>query len=186
MLGPSQKGFNFADANANVMRGPQLFWFSRRHNRPEFAWYERTNGASSVLGLLWYDNRGSDPAAAVVPTEAQFRGDVSAYDTQDVVTMRGSWADPQTTFVGFKAGLVADSHGNLDAGSFVLDVLGQRWIHDLGSDSYALPGYFGEPALRLLQAAGRGQQYVGHQSRRRRRSGARCQGRDAIPRSHRR
>ncbi|MCH5378185.1 MAG: PA14 domain-containing protein, partial [Planctomycetes bacterium] len=143
MLGPSRKVFNFADASAGVTRGPQLLWYARRYNRPEYAWYERTYGSASVLGLLWYDSRGSEPASLVMPTDDHFRGDVSAYATQDVVTMRGSWADPQTTFVGFKAGRVGDSHGHLDAGSFVLDALGQRWIHDLGGDDYALPGYFG-------------------------------------------
>lgn len=35
------------------------------------------------------------------------------------------------------------AHGNIDAGTFVLD-LGKRWFHDLGGDDYALPGYFND------------------------------------------
>jgi autotransporter-associated beta strand protein len=62
-----------------------------------------------------------------------------------VVTLRSRWNDPRATFVGAKAGEVAASHGNLDAGSFVLDANGQRWAVELGADDYALPGYFSEP-----------------------------------------
>src|SRR5207248_4869278 len=33
-------------------------------------------------------------------------------------------------------------HNQADAGSFILDGARQRWIIDLGSDDYDLPGYF--------------------------------------------
>lgn len=143
--GPAKLSFNFADAGAGVMRGPQLFWYARRYDRPLLAWYERTNAPSTPnpLDLLWYDGRGADPAANALPTSLQYRGDPTAYATQDVVDLRTSWSDPTATFVGFKAGKVGDSHGHLDAGSFVFDALGQRWAYDLGGDDYALPAYFG-------------------------------------------
>jgi autotransporter-associated beta strand protein len=141
--GPTKFAFNFADAGTGIMRGVQLFWFARRYNLPELAWYERTNGAAGPLDLLWYDTRGSDLASAAAPTDLQYRGDTSTFSTQDVVTLRGAWSDPNTTFVGFKAGKMGEAHGCLDAGSFVLDALGQRWAWDLGADDYALPGYFG-------------------------------------------
>ena len=74
-----------------------------------------------------------------------FRGatGTTPYYPADVVTLRTRWQDGEATFMGFKAGEMGASHGNLDAGSFVLDALGTRWAVDLGGDDYALPGYFG-------------------------------------------
>mgnify|MGYP005836116787 FL=1 len=140
---PTKLSFNFADGGAGNIRGPQLFWFARRFNDPLSAWHERTNGSASPLDLLWYDARGTTPGTVDFRSDVHYRGDTSAYATQDVVTMRTDWNSATATFLGFKAGKVGDSHGHLDAGSFVLDALGKRWIYDLGGDDYALPGYFG-------------------------------------------
>ena len=140
---PAKLSFNFADGGAGNMRGPQLFWFARRFNDPLSAWHQRTNGSGSPLDLLWYDARGTSPGAVDFRSDVHYRGDTSAYATQDVVTMRTDWNSTAAAFVGFKAGKIGDSHGHLDAGSFVLDALGKRWIYDLGGDDYALPGYFG-------------------------------------------
>jgi hypothetical protein len=71
------------------------------------------------------------------PLARLFRG-------SEAVTLRGSWSDPDTTFVGFKAGRNDANHGQLDIGDFVLDALGQRWAMDFGRDDYNLPGYFGK------------------------------------------
>lgn len=157
MTSPAGLSFNFADGGAGVMKGPQLFWYARRFNRPMLAWYERSNGSASPLDLLWYDSRGSDPGSLVMPTDAHWRGDQTNYRTQDVVTMRSNWSDPNATFVGFKAGKVGDSHGHLDAGSFVLDALGQRWAYDLGGDDYALQGYFGSSRWTYYRLRAEGQ-----------------------------
>lgn len=140
---PTKLSFNFADSGAGNMRGPQLFWFARRFNDPLSAWHERSNSSGSPLDLLWYDVRGTSPGAVGFRSDVHYRGDTSVYATQDVVTMRSDWNSANATFVGFKAGKVGDSHGHLDAGSFVLDALGKRWFYDLGGDNYALPGFFG-------------------------------------------
>ncbi len=146
MVGPQKLSFNFADANAGNMRGPQLFWLARRYHRPEYAWHERNNTSSAeALDLLWYDARGSQPAAAGIGPDHYFRGatGTTPYYPAEAVTFRTRWQDTEATFAGFKAGEMGASHGNLDAGSFVLDALGVRWAEDLGGDNYALPGYFG-------------------------------------------
>jgi hypothetical protein len=145
MLGPTAKSFNFADAGAGNMRGPQLFWLARRYLRPEFAWHERANASVEALDLLWFDARGSDPQTSGLAAANWFRGptETTPYETADAVTLRTRFGDSDASFVGFKAGEIGASHGHLDAGSFVFDALGQRWAHDLGGDDYALPGYFG-------------------------------------------
>ena len=142
--GPTNAGFNFGDNGAGrIQIGPAGFWMARRFNRPEYAWYARTyGGLADPMNLFWFDPRGAAPTAATASGDAFFRGPASTpYAPADVVTFRGGW-DSAATFVATKAGKVGDSHGNMDAGTFVLDALGQRWFHDLGGDSYALPGYF--------------------------------------------
>ena len=52
------------------------------------------------------------------------------------------------------------NHGHADLGSFQLDALGQRWVEDLGSDDYNLPGYNSRlprsPRWRYLRPSNRG------------------------------
>ncbi|MEI7730467.1 MAG: PA14 domain-containing protein [Verrucomicrobiota bacterium] len=147
MVGPNKLCFNFADAGAGNMAGPQLFWVSRRYNRPEIAWYQRTNASPEVLDLLWYDARGSNQVSSGIATDFHYRGPTgtTSFSPADAVTLRTRWSDPDATFVGFKSGEIGASHGHLDGGSFVLDALGRRWAHDMGGDDYALPGYFSIP-----------------------------------------
>lgn len=147
LVGPTRQSFNFADAGSGNVAGAQLFWLARRFNRPDYSWYQRTYGGAEALGLFWFDTRGQDPVTAGLPTDNWFRGATGAtrFAVQDIVTLRSQWLDARATFVAAKAGEVGASHGNLDAGSFVLDALGQRWAVELGADDYALPGYFSEP-----------------------------------------
>jgi len=145
--GPTGASFNYADAGSSRYAiGAAGYWMARRFSRPEYAWYARTYTSSAdPLGLLWFDGRGAAPAADTLAGDAFFRGPAATpYAPADVVTLRGGW-DSAATFVATKAGKIGDSHGNMDAGTFVLDAAGQRWFHDLGGDSYALPGYFSNP-----------------------------------------
>jgi autotransporter-associated beta strand protein len=147
LVGPTRLSFNFADAGAGNVSGSQLFWLARRFHVPFYAWYQRTYGGAEALGLFWYDSRGQDPLTTGLPTDTWFRGATGAtsFAVQDIVTLRSRWLDARATYIAAKAGEVGASHGNLDAGSFVLDANGQRWAVELGADDYALPGYFSEP-----------------------------------------
>jgi hypothetical protein len=86
----------------------------------------------SPLAVLWLPTgagTGSLPLAAV------FGGQ------QAIATFRSGW-DPKGAYLAIKGGTPAASHGHMDAGSFVYDAHGLRWLHDLGPDNYNLPGYF--------------------------------------------
>lgn len=140
--GPTGMAFHFGDGTVREPNLPVLFWFAQKFDRPEYAQWQLDSlrGRSSTEGrlsrgvwnLLWY------PGALEVnqlPLDTYFPG-------LEVVTMRGSWDDPNSTFVGLKGGDNAAPHGDLDLGTFVLDALGVRWAIELGSDDYNLPGYF--------------------------------------------
>ncbi|MGQ9540796.1 MAG: heparinase II/III domain-containing protein [Armatimonadota bacterium] len=136
---PSGRVFNFADCSESPFGGPNVahfFWLARRFRRSEYAWFGLQRAQASALGLLWGDMPSKSPQAAKMPLYAYFRG-------VEAVAMRTSWSDPKAIYVGFKAGPTSAPHGNLDAGSFVVEALGQRWAIDLGADDYNLPGYFG-------------------------------------------
>jgi len=140
----NRRNFNFADASMGASGGPQMIWWARRFNVPAYAYHERTNNIADVLGLLWWDERGSDAASEGIGTDLLFLGPTGAtpFKAQHVGVLRSSWADPNETFLAFKGGEMGAAHGNLDAGTFVLEALGARWAWDLGADDYALPGYF--------------------------------------------
>lgn len=138
VTGPSKKFFNYADCGESAGSDASLFWLGRRYNRPLYAWGERSYaGTSGKYGdLIWYDDRGTQADLLKESPDAWFKG-------PEVVVLRGSWTDPDATFVGFKGGDNAANHAHLDLGTFVLDALGQRWAMELAGDNYNLPDYFG-------------------------------------------
>lgn len=136
ITGPLMQTFNYADGGSGTLRGPQMFWLSKKFDLPIYAWYERQVASPHPLDLLWFDPRGNSPESEGMPLDKLFRN-------IDVVTFRSNWADRSGVFVGFKGGDNKANHSHLDLGTFVLDALGHRWAVDLGSDNYNMPGYFG-------------------------------------------
>lgn len=145
LYGPTGLSFNFADGAAGRARIiPARGWLAARPADAAIGRYLRgklalitargSNDRFFPLHLLWLP--GQPATLAELPSAAAFRGE------QPVVFFRTGWEDPGATFVAAKGGTPAASHGHMDAGSFVLDALGHRWVHDLGGDDYNLPGYF--------------------------------------------
>ena len=81
--------------------------------------------------MIWYAPKRS---GAFLHSTKLFRGDVELGFLYSAVRT--------PTWVGFKAGYNAVNHGHLDLGAFELDMMGQRWVRDLGKDDYNLPGYW--------------------------------------------
>jgi hypothetical protein len=137
--GPSGKFFNFADGEEDHSGGYWLFWLAKRYRHPVDAGIELRRRKVHPMDLLWFDADERDPSD--MPTAHRFRA-------AGVVMLRGSWSDPNTIYLGIKAGANdACEHGHYDLGSFVLDANGVRWAMDLGPDDYELPGYF-KPEMR--------------------------------------
>jgi hypothetical protein len=140
LTGPGMRVFNYGDTDGDLWNpSPQLYLHSRRFGHPEYVWLhhrqlEEGTASPHPLDLLWYDARQLSPSRAGLPTSRLFRG-------LGVVTMRGSWEDANSTFLGFKAGSNRENHAHLDQGSFVLDALGERWAIDLRGEPYTSPGY---------------------------------------------
>jgi len=138
--GPTGLYLNLADVGEKSARRPMpcMFWLARTFHNPLFAYseHEQIEKRSAQAGhLVWYTAR---PRASAARRQLgyYFKGPV------EVVTMRSAWDDPNALFAGIKAGYNQVNHGHLDLGNFELDALGVRWVRDLGSDNYDLPGYW--------------------------------------------
>ena len=138
--GPRGLYLNFADCGGKSSREPMpcMFWLARTYNNSLYAEAEHAEIAehsASPQHIVWYV-----PAPVTMPAakdlDRYFHGPV------EIAVFRSAWDDPEALFVGVKAGYNQVNHGHLDLGNFELDALGIRWVRDLGSDNYNLPGYW--------------------------------------------
>lgn len=157
LTGPTGLPFNFADGKAAVQTPTAAqCWLAARYQNAVQASYVRnaltraldaSHGKASgdrffPLSILWLPD--VPPSESPLPTAAVFRGEQAA------ATFRSGW-DGQASWLAIKGGTPAASHGHMDVGSFVYDAHGTRWVHDLGSEDYNLPGYFGNKRWDYLR-----------------------------------
>jgi len=145
-----------ATANALLFYGDQL-------GEARYTLYQRDRlDVADPLSMLWYNPHTRGTWFHSLPLDRDFPDPAGSW-----VSMRSSWTDPAGLFVAAKAGrmtghasrmsftpsyyswapssirrLIYSIDGNLDAGTFVLDALGERWAGELCQDDYLAPGYF--------------------------------------------
>lgn len=142
MNGPSGHAFNFADAGDWAVRDSVMYWLDKKFGVRNYEMFEDRFAVKSpsALDLIWKaalnkDTTVRDPA--IIALNKYFR-------ESEVVVFGNNPVDKRAFYIAFKAGDNKTNHSHLDCGSFVLDAFGQRWVLDLGSDDYNLPGYFGK------------------------------------------
>lgn len=123
---------NFNDAGSGHVVAPELFWLGRYFDdaavtRGYLNSMEQYRINGSVLDCLYYDTDIS-PAPPNLPL------DITTARTQ-TGSMRSSWTDMDGMYLSFSGGKTQVNHYHIDSGSFVLDMLGERWALDLGSDN---------------------------------------------------
>lgn len=147
LTGPTRNSFNFADSHMRKETpSPAQCWIASHYRDATQAAFVRglfdralredknLNGDRYFpLSILWLP---ADPKDVKLETAAVFRSE------QAVASFRSSW-EPDAAWIAVKGGTPAASHGHMDAGAFVFEAHGIRWIEDLGSENYNLPGYFG-------------------------------------------
>ncbi len=133
MSGAGRVGFNFCDCGLANLSTPQHFWIGRRYKLPRASWFrytelQRSTRKAKVNDLIWYDASAADFDVSAVPLDKHFR-------EAEVASMRSDWTDPDALVVGIQ-GSPTDhyNHRHLDAGTFILEALGERWFIDLGSE----------------------------------------------------
>jgi hypothetical protein len=137
--GPSDLMLNYADAGEkSKLTAPHTeMWLAGVYNNNHFSDFlnERLQTrTANVRNIIWF--RPYSNSAMQRDLDKYFEGKVALFFS------RSSWTDANALWVGIKAGYNKVNHAHLDLGNFELDALGERWVRDLGSDDYNLPGYF--------------------------------------------
>lgn len=141
IVGPLGLVHNWGDSGDKNGVSPALFWFAQKKNDPSLLWLQKKVIAEQpgrdlvkdrTLPALLIWGAGTNLDNAKPPQEKFWMGQ----GPSPVAMMRSSWADPNAIFVGFKAGSASVNHAHMDAGSFVLDALGERWAMDFGPQNY--------------------------------------------------
>ncbi|WP_163324097.1 heparinase II/III domain-containing protein [Draconibacterium mangrovi] len=135
---PSGWYYNFADCGDK--RGAAsdviLAWFANKTGNSEFFEEERflmpaeEMGKLSRLGgaaLVWL-SQYEEKSDVQIPLA--WKGDGS----NPIVVFKGD--DEHNYYFGGKGGRATTSHGNMDAGSFIFELNGVRWVIDPGNQAY--------------------------------------------------
>jgi len=133
---PSGYFFNFADSwdkkdgDDSVLRawfaaktGDGLYFDKDFFEKPEEA------GRFAGPGLVWLAQY-SQRKVSELPLNWHGNG------ANPLAVFRGDKADPGQFFLAVKGGKANLSHGNMDAGTFVFELNGLRWVVDPGNQSY--------------------------------------------------
>ncbi|KAK0559775.1 hypothetical protein OC844_004176 [Tilletia horrida] len=138
-------GPNKYSTNANGM-----FLWARLYQQPMYALYQRdrADAAGDPLSMFWYDTTSKGGFWNGLALDNWFNNAQGNW-----ASMRSSWTDFTGTYVGVKASNATghQTHGDLDAGDFVIDALGTRWAGEYGSGDYLSAGYFSSEAQDSLR-----------------------------------
>lgn len=138
MVGPTGLSFNYSDGNPKGRLNPAMFWFAQKQSNNTLLFTERTylkdkKELTSVKELpavlIW--GAGMDLKNIPAPKTLLWVG----RGTNPVSLMRSSWKT-DGIFVGIKGGSASIGHAHMDAGSFVMDAMGERWAMDFRSQEY--------------------------------------------------
>lgn len=130
--------FNYGDCSESMISAPVLLYLANQLERPDIAearlnQMKQFSVSSSIDDILFYQPN----ATAELESHRNMK-----FDSVQVVTSANSRANNMANYFAAKGGKAGITHGDLDAGSFVIDSMGERWASDLGGDSYTLSGYF--------------------------------------------
>jgi len=135
---PSGYFFNFADSGDKIGGRQTLLklWFAVQTGDGLYfdkSFFENPQNAGRFagLGLVWLSQyeQGKDSEL-----ELSWHGK----GANPVAVFRGEKEDPGQFYLGVKGGKAHLSHGNMDAGTFVFDLDGVRWVVDPGNQRYYL------------------------------------------------
>jgi len=133
---PSGYFFNFADSDGKKGGSGSvlLAWFASQTNDGIYfdeSFFDNPANAGRLAGpgMVWL-SQFDERKTSELPLE--WYGD----GANPVVFFRGEEDDPGQYYLAAKGGSASISHGNMDAGSFVFELNGVRWVVDPGNQAY--------------------------------------------------
>jgi hypothetical protein len=135
---PSGQFFNFADSGDKNNGGGSVLmsWFAAKSGDALFLddeYFKNPTDAGRFAGpgLVWLSEY-SEEKESELPSAWHGNGE------NPVAVFRNEPNDPREFYLGVKGGKAHLSHGNMDAGTFVFDLDGVRWVMDPGNQRYYL------------------------------------------------
>lgn len=133
--------FNLHDASESAVDAPQYWYLAKLYNDKNLAGYRywqitEKSCSPTYRDLLWYD-------ASLIENDFDINIKKDGYfrDTEAAV-FRNTYKGDSINFFGIHGGSNSIEHGQLDAGSFVYEALGERWAIDLGGEAYNMHNYW--------------------------------------------
>ncbi len=148
---PSGDCFNFADSDTRPdgESSVLLAWFAAQTgdslylDRPFFAQPTRAERLAGP-GLVWL-SQFTEKKKSVLPLAWRGRG------ANPVAVFRGAKSDTGQLYLAAKGGMAQISHGNMDAGTFIFELDGVRWVVDPGNQDYEPLNRIGFPLSDYTQ-----------------------------------
>ncbi|CEH15774.1 Heparinase II/III-like [Ceraceosorus bombacis] len=137
-------GPNKFSTNANGM-----FLWGALSNNPVYALFQRDRAdAADPLSMFWYDPSTKGAFWSGLDLDRYFDDRRGSW-----ASMRSSWTDFTGMYAAIKSSNLTghQTHGDLDAGTFVIDALGTRWAGELGNGNYLSTDYFKEEVPTALR-----------------------------------
>lgn len=134
--------FNYSDCVDGTRPAVPMWYFADKLGRPELLYTELASVESGmyadfqesrILPLAMCFMLNVDLSGVVRPS-GQFW---SGRGCNPMALVRRDWTGSETdAYLAVKGGKASNSHGHMDAGSFVYDAYGVRWVEDLGKVNY--------------------------------------------------
>lgn len=133
--------FNYGDCGPNKFTATanSLMFYGSQYNIPEYTLFQRDRGdAPDPMSILYYDPQVEGQFWNGLALDHHFDNQTDAW-----FSARSSWTDNDGMYIAMKAGYLQghQTHGDLDAGDFVLDAMGERFFGELGNGDYLADGY---------------------------------------------
>src|SRR5258708_35208718 len=134
--------FNYGDHGPNKYSttANSMIFYGSHYNIPIYMLMQRDRiDAPEPTAMFWYDPSVSGAFWNSMPLDHYFDNGRDQW-----ASMRSSWTDKKGLYLAIKAGNLTghQAHGDLDAGDFVLDAMGDRFAGELGSGNYLAQNYF--------------------------------------------
>ncbi|MBR3932325.1 MAG: heparinase II/III family protein [Clostridia bacterium] len=133
--------FNLHDASESAVDAPQYWYLAKIYNDKNLAGYRywqitEKSYKPTYKDIIWYD-------ASLIEEDFDINIKKDGYfqDTE-VAVFRNTYKENNINFFGIHGGSNSVEHGQLDAGSFVYEALGERWAIDLGGEAYNMHNYW--------------------------------------------
>ena len=142
---------NFHDASvgSGMQSSPAMFWLSDKYNDESLTklrlyLMDKNKTPGSVMDMLYYNTNITDTTAMSGNADMYLGG-------VEFVSLRNSWTNDDGAFISYHGGYTLVNHYHVDSGTFVIDMLGERWASDLGGEDYNLPEMFGNKRADYYQ-----------------------------------